>query len=186
VRLNADPRFAGHEPLLLDGRIWHAEVVWGQRLCPARIQVLNVPTPESGHRYGDIVLHDGDPVGTRRFGDRELGVFNEIELWERSRVPTLTGAVRAPDAAAVEDLTNRCVAAGLAAQDWTGTVQMLCRACSEGSPDHEHHAHDDAGGWSPERTVGISADLDPARAVLDEWAAAGAGRSWTDLDVALH
>jgi hypothetical protein len=66
---------------------------------------------------------------------------------------------------------------------------MLCRACSESSPDdgsHHHDHGDDGGGWSPERNVGISADPDRARELLDEWAAAGAGRSWTDLDVVLH
>jgi hypothetical protein len=185
VRLNADPRFVGHEPLVLDGRTWRAEVVWGRRLCPARVRILNGPTPESGHRFGDVVLHDGDTVGTRRFGDAELGVFNEIELWERSSTPTLAAAVQAPDAAAVRQLSERCDAAGLAAEDWTGNVQLLCRECSEGSPDHEHRHHDGEG-WSTERTVGLAAGLDPARTVLDEWAATGAGRSWSDLDVVLR
>jgi hypothetical protein len=187
VRLNADPRFVGHEPLVLDGRTWQAEVVWGVRLCPARIRVLNVPTPESGHRFGDVVLHDGDPVGTRRLGDRELSVFNEIELWERSPVPTLTAAVHAPDAADVQELAELFDAGGRAAEDWTANVRMLCRECSEGSPDHDHHhhSHDDAV-WSHERTLGIAADLDMARSVLDDWAGVGAGRSWGGLDVALR
>jgi hypothetical protein len=42
----------GPAPVRLDpdGR---AEVVWGRRVDPARIVVINVPTPESGHRWGD-------------------------------------------------------------------------------------------------------------------------------------
>src|SRR5262249_10957349 len=39
------------------------EVVWGRAADPARIVVMNVPTPQSGHRGGDVVLHDGAPNG---------------------------------------------------------------------------------------------------------------------------
>lgn len=184
MRLDADPRSVGHEPLVLDGRTWRAEVVRGRRLCPARVRSLNVPTPESGHRFGDVVLHDADTVGTRRSRDAELGVFNEIELWERSSIPTLAAAVQVPDAAAVRQLSEGCDAAGLVAEDWTENVQPLCRECSERSPDHEHRYHDGEG-WSTQRTVGLSAGLDQARAVLDECAASGAGRSWSDPDVVL-
>ena len=63
---------------------------------------------------------------------------------------------------------------------------MLCRACSEGSPGHGHGHHPADGGWSTERDVGIAGEPDAARAVLDSWAAAGAGRSWADLEVALR
>ena len=31
------------------------EVVWGQRLDPARMVILNVPLLESGHRFHDII-----------------------------------------------------------------------------------------------------------------------------------
>jgi hypothetical protein len=41
------------------------EVVWGQRLDPARFVVLNVPLPESNHRFRDVVLNDGATNGTR-------------------------------------------------------------------------------------------------------------------------
>ena len=189
VRLNADPRFVGQQPLVLDGVAGHAgdtEVVWGRRLCPARVRVLNVPTPGTGHRHGDVVVHDGDPVGTRRLGDRDLGVFNELLLWEPSPVPTLTATVRAPGPEAVERLMQLFDAAGHAAEDWTGSLQLLCRACSEGSPGHDHHHHPATHEWDPERALGLSAGLDEARALLSEWAGTTDGCSVADLDVALR
>lgn len=48
----------------------HGEVVWGLRIDPARVVIKNVPLPESGHRWGDIVLHDGAPNGHRTVADR--------------------------------------------------------------------------------------------------------------------
>lgn len=186
VRLNADPRFVGQQPVTVDGRTWATEVVWGRRLCPARVLVLNVPTPESGHRFGDVVLHDGDPVGRRRLGDREVGVFNEIALWDRSALPTLTAAVAAPDPGALGALSDLFEAAGGAAQDWTGTVDLLCRACSEGAP-YDTHEHDPpaAQAWQPERSVGLAAPPDLGQALLAQWAAGGPARSFGELEVAL-
>ncbi len=61
-----------------------AEVVWAQRLDPARARILNIPFPESGFRYGDIVINDGAAVGYRKSGDREVPVFNVLGLWEHS------------------------------------------------------------------------------------------------------
>lgn len=42
-----------------------AEVVWGRRLDPARMEVLSIPLPSSGRRWGEVVLHDGVPHGER-------------------------------------------------------------------------------------------------------------------------
>jgi len=183
VRLNAEPRFAGQEPLTIDGRICDTEVVWGRRVCPTRIQIVNVPTPESGHRFGDIVLHDGDPVGSRRLGEQEIGVFNEILLWQRCPVPTLTATIHTPEPAAVQQLTDLFEAAGAAAEDWTQNIQILCRECSNGSPTQEHQHPSPE--WSPERILGFSARPDQARALLEHWRTAGDTRSYTDLAVAL-
>jgi hypothetical protein len=184
VRLNAEPRFVGQRPLVIDDRTWDTEVVWGRRLCPTRIQILNVPTPDSGHRYGDIVLHDGDPVGSRRLGERDVSVFNETLLWRRSPVPTLTTLLRAPDPATVDELATLFEASGGAAEDWTQNVQLLCRACSEGSPAADHHHHPEPV-WTPERTIGLSAHPDQARDLLDQWAAHDAHRDYRDLTTAL-
>jgi hypothetical protein len=184
VRLNADPRFAGQEPLTIDGYRGSTEVVWGRRLCPTRIRIVSVPTPESGHRFGDIVLHDGDPVGSRRLGDREVSVFNEILLWQRSSVPTLTATIQAPDPGAVTQLTDLFDEPDAAAEDWTQNLQILCRECSEGSPSHDHRHP--APEWKSERLIGFSAELERARALLESWTSGGPARSFAELEIALE
>lgn len=127
VRLNPSPRFIGQV-----AAAGETEVVWGQRLCPTRIQILNVPTPESGRRCGDVVLHDGDPVGTRMLQGREISVFNELMLFERSPLPTLSAEVRASGTEEVEALIEEIEQTpGFAAEDWTQNLQILCAACSE-------------------------------------------------------
>ena len=158
----------GPAPVRLDpdGR---GEVVWGRRVDPARIVVMNVPTPESGHRWGDVVLHDGAPNGERTAGGHVYGVFDELERWQPSAIPTLEVQVTLAgetDAQALADLFGQ---AGYAAQDWTTSVRVLCRQCSEGYPpqDHEHPAPS----FAPERRFGLAAPPDAAARLLSEWAA---------------
>ncbi len=186
VRLNAEPRFVGQELPVLDGQTWGTEVVWGQRLCPTRIWITNVPTPESGHRFGDVVLHDGDTLGSRLLGEREVGVFNEITIWERSPSSTLTATAMAPDQDAIRDLMDLFQEVGAAAEDWTQSMQILCRACSEGRPDASHtHRAEDAG-WQAERSLGLAGDPEQVKDRLDDWVGRGAQRSYGDLELALE
>ena len=43
------------------------EVVWCDRLDPARARIASIPFAQSGHGYRDIVLNDGAPNGHRQW-----------------------------------------------------------------------------------------------------------------------
>jgi len=161
----------GPAPVRLDpGR--SGEVVWGRRVDPARVRIMNVPTPASGHRWGDIVLHDGAPNGERTSNGQVYGVFDEIEQWQASDMPTLQVQITGADADGAQALTDLFEEAGYAAEDWTESVRILCRSCSEGQPgSHDHVAHE-AG---TERVFALAAPPDVAARLLEEWAAASPG-----------
>ena len=110
-----------------------AEVVWGNRLDPARIEITNIPLPESGHRFGDIVLHDGAPCGTRIAIDSEFPVFDELMLWKSSAYSTFQVNLEFPSEAALDRLMEICHARELGMEDWS-TVRTLCNQCSRGNP----------------------------------------------------
>jgi hypothetical protein len=172
----------GPAPVRLDpARI--GEVVWGQRIDPARIQIVNVPTPASGHRWGDIVLHDGAPNGERTWNGRVFGVFDELERWQPSGTPTLQVRVTATEVGDTQALTDLFEAAGYAAEDWTASVRILCRACSEGQPGAHDHPVQQA---EQERKFGLAAPPELAAArLLEQWAAARPdGRAHTELEEA--
>ncbi len=91
-------------------------------------------------------------------------VFDEIELWAPSPVPTwvvLLEAATEEDRDALEKLASD---AGFAAEDWSSSVRLLCRACSESrmesdEGDGEHldpHDHSEPGhpGALGHRTAG--------------------------------
>lgn len=46
------------------------EVVWGDRIDPVRVRVLNVPYPESGFRYGDSCCTTAPRLAARSRGPR--------------------------------------------------------------------------------------------------------------------
>jgi tetratricopeptide (TPR) repeat protein len=149
-----------------------AEVVWGRRICPVRQRINNVPLPESGYRCGDIVLHDGAATGSRLSDGREYRVFNALMLHQPSALSTYTLDVEAASADDVEALLAALGAAGLLAEDWTASIHVLCKACSEGVP----HEHDDGdvthpADWQAQRRLGVAAvDAVALTAVAEAWA----------------
>jgi hypothetical protein len=116
----------------------NGEVVWGKRLDPARIVVLNVPLPESKHRYHDIVLHDGAQNGTRVSNGQEAPVFDELTLWKPSEYSTFEVELTVPDKAAEEGLVDLCHDREIGVEDWS-TIRFICAECSRGNlGPHEH------------------------------------------------
>lgn len=161
------------------------ETVFMRRIDPVRAQLLNVPLPESGHRFGDIVLHDGASTGQRHSGGRQVPVFNALQRLQASEFQTFVVFVSCGDPQDLRALLD-AEAPGIGyAEDWTAGIRSICLRCSYGAP----HSHDpghgdgvdaDADGdarWEPERNLGIAAHSREALdTLLGAWVAAGTGR----------
>lgn len=146
----------------------NGEVVWGIRIDPVRAVLRNIPYPESGFRFGDIVLHDGAGVGTRILRGREYMVFNVLDLFEASKLSTFCLEVKEATDQQVEALKTAFDAANMPFEDWTTTVRTLCKECSEGIP-HEHGKDDGKElEWNPTHQAGIAAtSYEEIEAILD-------------------
>ena len=144
----------------------HPEVVWCERIDPVRARITSVPLPESDRRYGDLVLHDGEPRGKRTLHGHERSVFDELELLAMSPYATFRVIVHAGDADALGAITEGLDAHDVRIEDWTDTLEMLCKECSLGNPDHHDHDHAPSGEWRDERRLGIAARAEADLAVL--------------------
>ena len=158
------------------------EVVWATRLCPVRARINSIPFPESGFAYGDVVLHDGAPMGSRLDSNgREKSVFNVLEMFEPGPFTTYLVDLVADSVERVEAFEKLCEARGLVIEDWNRSVQTICRACSEGRP-HEQHDHTPVKAeWKPERQIAVAArDENDVSDVIEAW-----GGTVTDFRFAL-
>ena len=160
----------------------NGEVLWCDRIDPARAIIRNVPLPESGHRFKDLLLHDGAPNGYRMRRGREVPVFDALAILAPSSFSTWEVVVEAPspdDCVALEELAQEC---GLGAEDWS-TIRRLCVLCSEGRP---HASHEWVVDYEPARRWGIAAHSEAdVREILARWSAA-AGREVESLRCVLE
>ena len=144
------------------------EIVWTRRMNPAQGRIENVPLPTSGRRWHDVLLVDGEPRGERIVAGTTFTVFDEIEVWESSNVPTLRCAVDCKTVEDLNDLLDRFEHAGWGSEDWSASIMEVCDECSTGRP-HRHDDHRANRPWESEREVGLATDLRTATELLDEW-----------------
>ncbi len=130
------------------------ETVFAQRIDPCRARIESVPLPECGRRYGDVILHDGEPRGRRLVGSHEVAVFDELVRLERSAYETWRVTVDCADQAELDALLALFSDIDGMVEDWTSNLQLLCRQCSLGTP-HDHHRPDDIA-WKTRHDLGFA------------------------------
>jgi tetratricopeptide (TPR) repeat protein len=155
-----------------------AEVVWGERIDPARIVVLNIPLPKSRHRFRDIVLHDGVANGNRMLDGVEIPVFDELELWQRSRFGTYQASIDVLSETEESMLKSMCNEQGIGIEDWS-TVRYICAECSRGNPGpHECKATN-----APQKIYAFASESrEGLQSVLEEWIAKTDGAGYSGLN----
>ena len=149
-----------------------AEVVWVRRLCPTRGRVVNVPF-DTSRRFGEVVVHDGEPKGRRTAGEASYPVFDELVPFEPSPLPTLSVTVTAAEPADIDALGDLFDAQGFGFEP-LANGQMLCKCCSEGAVEQE------AALLSGTQRCLVAAPPERAHEILDSWHRP-TGRMWTDL-----
>jgi tetratricopeptide (TPR) repeat protein len=147
-----------------------AEVVWAVRIDPARAIVKSIPLPQCKHRYGDLILNDGAPVGTRMVDGQEYSVFNELELLEKSNYKTFSVIVFTEEDKHRDKLFELLDDYEFPHENWTSTIRILCKQCSEGTPHDVHDKKLEENVKEGECHIGIaSKDLQSIEEVLDKW-----------------
>lgn len=121
VRINPDRASLPHQ-LLPD--MGATEVVWCWRRSPAHAVINSVPLPESGHRFRDVLLHDGAPEGTRLSEGQEVPVFNELERLDSSMIPTWQAQITGADQEDLQALADTLGPRGLGIDEWSGIRMM--------------------------------------------------------------
>ena len=147
------------------------EVVWCRRIDPARAIILCIPLAQSGHAYGDLLLHDGAAVGYRMRGDTQIPVFNSLAILTPSAFFTFSVHLNVQSKVDLEDFERECLAVECFNEDWSTSLRIVCRACSEGHP-HAHEEDDQPAekGNDGRHHFGLAADsLEAAQFAVSAW-----------------
>ncbi|WP_066803643.1 tetratricopeptide repeat protein [Moraxella oblonga] len=146
----------------------NGECVYGTRLDPVRMRIDNVPFPQSGYQFGDIVLHDGASTGTRQ--DGRVPVFNAFGLWQRSPYLTFT-VFLVCDEDSLDELLKMGQDRDIWGENWSKTVRFICLKCSYGDVAHSHD------NVQNEQGVGFGAKShDELQKLLHDWQQKGDNR----------
>lgn len=152
------------------------ETVFARRIDVVRARLLNVPLQESGHRFGDIVLHDGASTGEREMDGGRVPVFNALARLMPSDFQTFVTFVSCDNPDDLEDLLESTAPGIGYTEDWTRSIVHFCLRCSYGTP-HRHDATDKDDSWNPDRNLGVAAQSrHSVTRLLEAWQAKGPGR----------
>lgn len=159
--------YLGTAPVRIKYSDEEGEVVWCSRICPARAIVNNIPYPQSGHRYKDIVLNDGAPNGYRVSEGKEYAVFDELQHLAVSDYRTYSIKCTPHSDEHFKELQVLCGESDIAVENWTTSVRTLCKQCSEGTP---HDSHDNELKYEGEYLIAFaSISQEMLQQVLDAW-----------------
>lgn len=126
----------GHAPVRLEPQD-AAELVWAERLDPARARISSIPLPTSRFHWGDVVLTDGAPMGKRIVAGHSYSVFDVLQLLVPAGFRTFVLELATTVPEALMAFEQCATDHGGAAEDWGTSTEILCAECSRGTP-HEH------------------------------------------------
>ncbi|HEY2583830.1 MAG TPA: hypothetical protein VGI43_18620 [Mucilaginibacter sp.] len=99
------------------------EVVWCDRIDPARAVICNIPFPGSGHRFGDIILNDNVHEGLKESDGIEYPILNEIQLLVKSKYSTCSTYLYTGNQQHYDSLEELCDAAGVKIENWPSQLR---------------------------------------------------------------
>ncbi len=142
------------------------EILCVSCLGPARGIIRSVPSPESGRRYGDIVLMDGVVQGFHSSDAHRLSVYEELGLLRHSHYRTFSCVLQSAGKKDVEILEQLCREDNLGFEVWDNASRTLSSQYFGAAPEYYVHHFEP----QSELLVAVAApDQEAAQRVLDAW-----------------
>lgn len=95
------------------------EIVWANRLDPARARLESVPQPSSGYHHQDILLIERAEHVHHILGTHKIPVFRVIERLKHSRIPTFSVELHTQENAEVQLLAHLCHRQRIGFDNWS-------------------------------------------------------------------
>ena len=142
------------------------EVLGARRMDPARARILNIPHPNSGRHYKDIILLDNHIIGYHSSGTQRLPIHDELGIYKASTYSTFSCILQQADEKAIQSLRQLCHDAGIGFELWSNASRAYTVKSADIIP--EYHTVPTAG--DSEILVGLAAKREhQVIEVLESW-----------------
>lgn len=112
------------------------EIMWAQRICPARAVIKNIPHPGSDRKYNDIVLLDQNIQGHHRAGYLRLPIYDELGVYKTSNYSTFSCLLHDATKEDVMNLHKLCLSAGLGFEVWANAARAYTPSTMTEQPEY--------------------------------------------------
>jgi hypothetical protein len=144
------------------------EILWALRRGPAEAIIQNIPHPQSGRCFGDVVLIDNLIKGHHSSAQHRLPIYEELGLLKRSAFFTFSCLLQSADRKDIQVLQNLCREQGLGFEVWANATRAF--SSKQFGTQPEYYAMD----WATEEEllVALAAPTGSrALGALDAWKA---------------
>ena len=156
------------------------EIVWADRIDPARARIVSVPTAGSGYHYRDLILIDAEVSGYRVMQGQRHKVYNQLQVLRRSRYQTWTVRLSAVSVSDVNVLDGLCLGEELGFDNWSNMVSSTVRKNANQLPEYYNEGLE-LDQTSDEVIVSIAAmEEEAVLNILSEWEVITL-KGWSDL-----
>lgn len=112
------------------------EILWADSIDPARAVIQNIPHPDSGRQFRDIILYDRVVSGHHVVGRKRFPVHEELGLYKRSGYQTYSCTLETGNSSDVRILENLCREADLGFEVWSNAARQFSPGGEEPVPEY--------------------------------------------------
>jgi len=116
------------------------ETIWIERLSPCHGIIRSVLYYDIGVDYGDVILFDGAPITTHKYGDQDIPVFPHLATLIKSKYHFYDFAATQENAGDINSLDKNCEN-DVVIYSHTENFKILCASCwKDEDIDHADHS----------------------------------------------
>lgn len=105
-------------PIRINTPYWQ-EVVWAKPIHPLKAQIVSIPHPDSGRKFGEIVLYDYKANGYRVVETTQYPIHDELQLLKRSFYTTYSLLIPKESSDKLDKLEELCSAENMGFEIWS-------------------------------------------------------------------
>ena len=110
--------------------------MWADTLDPARASIQNIPHPDSGRRFRDIILFDRVVAGYNVIQKKRFPIYKELGIFKSSNYQTYSCRLNTTLPKHIKTLEQLCLDADLGFEIWSNATRAFTPKTSITLPEY--------------------------------------------------